>query len=82
MKIKLPKHTVLNTNNKITYVQYLIAGQQAPGLILHTCLYTHYLEYTAKDHIARVHNFRGRGECPTVYTAAKHTALSYDAIRY
>ena len=30
----------------------------------------------------RVHNFRGRGECPAVYTAAKHTALSYDAIRY
>ena len=31
--------------------------------------------------VPRVHNFRGRGEYPTLYTAAKHTALSYDAIR-
>ena len=32
--------------------------------------------------IPRVHNFIGGGEYPTLYTAAKHTALSYDAIRY
>ena len=32
--------------------------------------------------LPRVHNFIGEGEYPTLYTAAKHTALSYDAIRY
>ena len=40
------------------------------SILIYTYIYT------------RVHNFRGRGECPTLYTAAKHTALSYDAIRY
>ena len=29
----------------------------------------------------RLHNNRGGGECPTLYTTAKHTALSYDTIR-
>ena len=32
--------------------------------------------------LARVNNFIGGGEYPTLYTAAKHTALSYDAICY
>ena len=30
----------------------------------------------------RVHHFIGGGAYSTLYTAAKHTALSYDAIRY
>ena len=30
----------------------------------------------------RVHNFIGRGEYPTLYTPAKHTALSYNATHY
>ena len=30
--------------------------------------------------LPRVHNFIGGGEYPILYTAAKHTALSYDAI--
>ena len=30
----------------------------------------------------RVRNFIGGGEYPTFYTAVKHIALSYDAIRY
>ena len=29
---------------------------------------------------ARVHNNRGGGKCPILYTAAKHTVLSYDTI--
>ena len=31
---------------------------------------------------ARVHNFIGGGEYPTLYTPVKHTVLSYNAIRY
>ena len=31
--------------------------------------------------LSRAHNFRCGGEYPTFYTAAKHTALSYDTIR-
>ena len=41
-----------------------------------------YTEQVTEWVVARVHNFRGRGEYPTLYTAAKHTALSYDAISY
>ena len=40
---------MLNTNNKTTY---LITGQQAPGCILDTRLYTNYLEYITKGQIA------------------------------
>ena len=47
-KNKQPYHTLLNTNNKITY---LITGQQAPSWILDTCRYTHYSEYVTKGHI-------------------------------
>ena len=48
-KIKQSYHTLLNTNNKITY---LITGQQVPSLIVDTCLHMHYLEHVTMDHIA------------------------------
>ena len=42
---------MLNTNNKITY---FITGQQAPGCILDTHLYMHYLEYVTKGEVLRL----------------------------
>ena len=45
-QIPIAYSTVLQTNDKITY---LVTGQQAPGWILPTRLY---IEYVTKDHIA------------------------------
>ena len=32
--------------------------------------------------LIRVYNNRSGGECPTLYTTAKHTALQYDVIHF
>ena len=40
---------MLNTNNKITY---LVTAQLQQAIIIKTRLYTNYLEYVTKGHIA------------------------------